>query len=223
LNSTSITYNLEHKFSDKWRFRQGFNALNSDLEIGSRFYTGTLEEDRQTLDRTTSKGPQKNENYTLQNEFYGDFNTGSLRHKLLVGLELSRFQYGYEVLGADLAPINIFRPKYGARPGQFAPLLTGEYISDDLGVYVQDLVEILPNLKLLAGGRFDTTDSTLKDRIDGPTVFKQSSDRFKPSVGVVYQPAESTSLYFNWSNSFSLQFLGRSRTNEAFKLRGRTI
>ncbi len=217
LDSNSITYDLEHKFSDNWKFRQGFNAFIANLNIGSRFYTGSLEADRWTLDRTDSEGSQSNENYTLQNEIYGNFNTGSLHHKALVGLELSRYINSYDVEGATLAPIDIFHPKYGARPGNFTPLLTGEYGSDILGIYLQDLVEILPNLKLLAGGRFDFNDSSSKDRPNGTLVYQESDNKFSPRVGLVYQPIKSTSLYFNWSNSFAPQFFGQSRTNVKFK------
>ena len=218
LDSTSITYNFEHKFSDNWKFRQGFNAFIANLDIGSRFYptANSLEADRRTLDRTDSKGPQSNENYTLQNDISGNFNTGSLRHKVLFGLELSRYIYGYDVQGATLAPIDIFRPKYGARPGTFTPILKGEYGSDILGIYLQDLVEILPNLKLLAGGRFDLNDSYSKDRVNAFTN-RLSDNQFSPRVGVVYQPIKSTSLYFNWSNSFAPQFFGQSRTSAKFK------
>ena len=175
LDSTSITYDLEHNFSDSWRFRQGFNASIANIDIGSRFYptTGLLKADRRTLDRTESKGPQINENYMLQNDIFGNFNTGSLRHKVLVGLELSRYIYGYDVQGATLAPIDIFHPRYGACPGPFTPLLTGENSSDILGIYLQDLVEILPNLKILAGGRFDLNDSYSKNRLNG-TAYEES-------------------------------------------------
>ncbi len=220
LDSTSITYDFVHKFSDNWKIRQGFNTVIADVNVGdARIARLSLEADRRTLDRRSRKGPQDNHNYTLQNEVFGNFNTGFLRHNVLVGLELSRFNYGYKVLGARLAPIDIFDPVYGARPGPFSPSLgfAGEYGSDNLGVYFQDLVEILPNLKLLGGGRFDLNDSFNKNRPNGTLLNEQTETHFSPRVGIVYQPIKSTSLYFNWSNYFSPQFFGRSRTGAIFQ------
>jgi len=216
VDSTSITYNIEHKFSDSWKVRQGFNAVIANTNIGdARLYNESL--DGQTLDRTSEQGPQSTRNYTLQNEIFGKFNTGPLQHNVLVGVELSRYDYSYTAFGATLAPINIFSPIYGAQLGVFTPLFAGEYGSDNLGVYFQDLVEILPNLKLLGGGRFDLNDSFTKDRPNGSLTNEQTETKFSPRVGIVYQPVKSTSLYFNWSNYFNPQFFGRSRTNQLFK------
>lgn len=214
----SLTSNFEHKFSDNWKFRQGLNVTIGNTEVGNaRIYSISLQDDGSTLDRTSSVGAQKNENYTLQSEVSGKFNTGSLRHNILVGVELARFKYGYDVFEAPLAPINIFNPVYGARPGAFTLSFAGEQGADNVGIYLQDLVELSPNLKIAAGGRFDVVDSFYKDRPTNTVVNEQTDSRFSPRVGIVYQPSKFTSLYFNWTNSFVPQIFSRSRTNEQFK------
>ena len=82
---------------------------------------------------------------------------------------------------------------------------------------MQNLIEFLPNLKLLVGGRFDWVDSFYRDTLANTFDFEQSDSDFSPRVGIVYQPSETTSLYASWSNSFSPQFFSRSRTGEQFK------
>jgi iron complex outermembrane receptor protein len=82
---------------------------------------------------------------------------------------------------------------------------------------VQDLIEILPNLKLLAGGRFDSVDSFYKDTLTDSFNYEQSESEFSPRVGIVYQPSETTSLYASWSNSFSPEFFSRNRTGQPFQ------
>ncbi|TBR56732.1 TonB-dependent siderophore receptor [Westiellopsis prolifica IICB1] len=214
----SLTSVFEHKFSDNWQFRQGLNVTINNTEVGNaRIYSTSLQEDGRTLDRTSSVGPQKSENYTSQSELSGKFNTGSWRHNFLVGVELARSKYGYDVFEAPLAPINIFNPVYGARPGEFTLSFAGEQGADNIGIYLQDLVELAPNLKIMAGGRFDVVDSFFKDRPTNTVVNEQTDSRFSPRVGIVYQPSNSTSLYFNWTNSFVPQIFSRSRTNEQFK------
>lgn len=218
LESTSITYNLEHKFSNNWSFKQGFNTLLADLDLDSYvFYPRSLRADGQTINRTLLKGPENSENYTLLNEIFGKFNTGSVRHNVLIGAELFRRKLSTEFLSANLGAINIFKPVYGARPGSFSPGLSSENGADYVGIYVQDLVEILPNLKLLAGVRFDASDSFAKDRPGGKLINEQSDNKFSPRAGIVYQPSQSTSLYFNWSNYFNPVYSSRSQTGELFK------
>ncbi|MBU7586986.1 MAG: TonB-dependent siderophore receptor [Nostoc sp. TH1S01] len=217
-NVASITGNFEHQFSENWKFRQGLNATINNTEVGNaRIYSISLRDDGRTLDRTSSVGAQKTENYSSQTEISGKFNTGSLRHNVLFGVELARFKYGYDVFEAPLAPIDIFNPVYGARPGEFTLSFAGEQGGDNIGIYVQDLIEILPNLKILAGGRFDVVDSFFKDRPTNTVVNEQTDSRFSPRVGIVYQPSQSTSVYFNWTNAFVPQIFSRSRTNEQFK------
>lgn len=214
--SNSFTYNIEHQFSDNLKFRQGFNALLSTGETRSAFF-GDLESDRRTLPRDAFRSDEEQENYTLQNEFSAEFNTGSLQHKLLFGVELARFIYDFTFFSTPLASIDILDPVYGASPGEFGSGDRTRYGADNLGIYIQDLVEISPNLKLLAGVRFDSNDS-FRENFDEEAVDNEQTDSdFSPRVGIVYQPSENTSLYASWSRSFAPQFFGRSRTNEVFQ------
>mgnify|MGYP001604458449 CR=1 FL=1 len=75
----------------------------------------------------------------------------------------------------------------------------------------------MPNLKLLAGVRFDASNSVAKDRPGGSVINEQSDSKFSPRAGIVYQPSQSTSLYFNWSNYFNPVYSSRSQTGELFK------
>ncbi|MDF5723780.1 MAG: TonB-dependent siderophore receptor [Rhizonema sp. PD37] len=216
VEANSFTYNFEHKFNDNWRFRQGFNAILANGDIHA-IYFNSLQDDRQTLERSASKSHEEQENYSLQNEIFGKFNTGALHHNVLVGVELARYRYSYDFLTASVDPINIFNPKYDALIGNFTPDSAQKYGSDNLGIYLQDLIDLLPNLKLLAGGRLDLNDSSYDDLRTNRTLNEQSNSHFSPRVGIVYQPTDSTSVYFSWSNSFNPQFTGRSRTDQQFK------
>ena len=116
----------------------------------------------------------------------------------------------------EIAPIDILNPVYGARPSNFLPGDRTAYGGDNLGIYVQDFVEIKPNLKILVGGRFDFNDA-YRNQFDPEVEDKDSTNSdFSPRVGIVYQPAKDTSVYANYSQSFA-QLLPASRTNEEFK------
>ena len=59
-----------------------------------------------------------------------------------------------------------------------------------------------PSLKLLLGGRFDTSTSTNRDELAN-TESSQSDDAFSPRFGIVYQPIPPISLYASYSRSFT--------------------
>jgi iron complex outermembrane recepter protein len=222
LDALAITYNFEHNFSDNWKFRQGFNAnLVSNFQQnvrGSRFSEPLLEADGRSLPRRAEREPDSDQkNFTLQNELFGKFKTGSIRHNLLFGVELSRYRFSYAFFRATIDALDIFNPVYGAKPGEFELAYSPEnYGADNLGIYVQDLMELSPNLKLLAGLRFDSNDSFYKNE-DGTVNQEQTDASVSPRLGLVYQPSDTTALYFSWSRSFNPQFFSRNRTGEPFE------
>jgi len=216
VNTFRGSYRLEHTFSDTWQFRQGFSAIVSENDV-QEVLLRPLEADRRTLPRRASQSEESQQNFQLQNEFIGEFQTGSINHQLLLGLDLSHFFLAYDFFGAPLDSIDIFDPVYGAQPGTFTSSFAEEYGNNTLGFYAQDLIELAPNLRVLLGGRLDWSSIFYRDRITGDTNNEFSEVAFSPRAGIVYQPTDSTSLYSSWSRSFNPQFFGRSQTDEPFE------
>lgn len=215
-------YDFEHRFNDQWRIRQGFGGLISDGGINSvsldNFSAPFVEPDGRTLTRQVNQTDELQENYSLQTELVGEFNTGLVEHNLLFGVEYARYKFAYDFLRAPIDPIDIFDPVYGARPGEFLPNFAEEYGTRNVGVYLQDLIYLTPELITLVGGRFDWGDSFYRDRFTGETLSDTSDTNFSPRLGLVYKPIEETSLYASWANSYiPTTFGGRSRTGEAFE------
>lgn len=101
---------------------------------------------------------------------------------------------------------DIFEPVYGSPripdPDEFF-----EQTTNTTGVYLQDQVTLLPNLHLLAGGRYDfvwyDTEFIADTSIDSePDRTEFYDDAFSPRIGIVYQPIEPISLYASYSRSF---------------------
>jgi iron complex outermembrane receptor protein len=216
-NSYYASYRLEHEFSDNWKLRNGFTALIVDEPQLQEVNLRPLEADGRTLPRAATRSNSVQENFTLQNDIIGEFQTGSIEHKVLLGVELSRDRLAYEFFRAPLAPIDIFDPVYGAEPGTFAPNFANSQGANSIGLYAQDLIEVLPNLNILAGVRFDWSDVFVDDLFTGEEVNDFTESATSPRIGIVYQPTDSTSVYANWAQSFNPQFFGRSRTGEAFE------
>lgn len=146
----------------------------------------------------------------------GNFSTGSIRHQLLFGVDLNRYdQYQSKYEGRVGASLDLFDPDYSL--DRFAVIFSGDIatLTDSLGVYVQVQVTLAENLKLLLGGRFDVFEQTKTDRVSDTEQY-QSGDAFSPRVGIVYQPIPPISLYASYSRSF-IPTIGRAVDSSQFQ------
>lgn len=101
-----------------------------------------------------------------------------------------------------MASVDIFKPVYDQNvvvgDVNFSEFAT----RDAVGVYVQNQMTLLPNLKLLVGGRFDSFEERKTDRLTN-TDSAQSDTAFSPRVGLVYQPIKAVSLYASYARYFN--------------------
>ena len=205
-------YQLEHRFNENWILKNAFNYLTYNT-ISQTATPLDFDETTGILSRFFENANQPTTQYELQTNLTGKFKTGSIEHQLLVGVDLQRRDDGPEVFRGDFdntTDINIFNPIYGAvaRPAlEDNPILfNGTFRNDRLGVYFQDQITLLDNLKLLVGVRYDAVqqNSTLRPSFFTPVLTKSSqfTDAFSPRFGIVYQPIKEVSLYGSYSRSF---------------------
>lgn len=207
-------YNLEHRFSDSWRIRNALSIYSAVAGGESVVVNGALVDD-QFSPRRLDVDDFVNENYALQTEVVGEFFTGSVAHELLMGVELNRRTRYYDSLSGDLPSIDIFDPDYDVdRPDELGFPYNEITSVDTLGIYLQDQINLLDNLILLVGGRFDSLDQDTHYPYDGSSV-EQSDSAFSPRAGIVYQPSEEIALYASYSEGF-FPNIGRSANNSAF-------
>lgn len=215
---------LDHKFSDDLSVRSAFRYTTS-FESGREGSSSIsrLLEDNRTIEIEAYTGDQFFETYTFQNDLVWNFNTGSIAHKLLLGVEVrnSFARYTAQPLAGRQQAItggllDIFAPDYNAitYTDGYDFYFGGERIDQrTFGIYLQDQITLSDNLKLLIGGRFDSVTS--EERFGD---FRQDIDdsAFSPRIGVVYQPSKNLALYTNYSRSFVPQG-GQTATNTPFE------
>lgn len=198
---------LNHRFNQNLRLRSGFVYLSENIN-SLVTQPGELDADGRTLpDRGYFGGTTQRDEYTLQTDLISDFKTGSIAHQLLLGLELSKRDQSDQGIGGIYAgSLDIFNPVYGLQriPD---PNNSFEQTTNTIGLYLQNQVTLLPNLKLLVGGRYDfvryDSKSISDTSIDSePERTEFYDDAFSPRVGIVYQPNEPISLYASYSRSF---------------------
>ncbi|MGI0484072.1 TonB-dependent siderophore receptor [Pantanalinema rosaneae CENA516] len=210
-----LGYTLEHNFSSNWQLRNAFRATLSRTPQNSLFPSALLDDER-TLERGLfSTKDQSQDNYMLDTSVVGTFKTGSVGHKLLFGIDLNRDVYAASSREFVLDPIDLFDPQYRRSNKLFVAEYPREpYITNSLGIYLQDQIDFSPNWKLLLGGRFDIVNQKID--FDDGSESSQQDEVFSPRVGLVYQPTDFLSLYASYSRSF-LQNLGTAFDNRLFK------
>jgi iron complex outermembrane receptor protein len=208
----SIGYNFEHRFSDNWKIRNSFRYLSRDIFEEFAF---PFDFDPTTGIATRNFGgfDINVDSYSLQTNVVGKFNTGSVKHTLLAGVDLN--QTTDDTFAAfDLfnpLPLDVFNPVYGTQPRpnfRDLPAFVNRKITERrLGIFLQDQVEILDHLKLLAGLRYDIIELKTESAANAfdPVGFtaSQTDTALTPRLGIVYQPIDAISLYASYSRSFN--------------------
>ncbi|MBW4642031.1 MAG: TonB-dependent siderophore receptor [Goleter apudmare HA4340-LM2] len=200
---TTVGYRLEHQFSDNWSLQNVLRASFRSYEQAFVFGLG-LNPDLRILNVIRENFISNTQIYTLQTYLTGEFSTGSIDHQLLFGVDLNRnedFSSGRFFAGTA-PPIDVFNPVFERTTEPLTLTRDSDFLTEGLGFYVQDLVTLAPNLKLLLGGQFDLVRQTTEDNLANTKV-SESTDAFSPRVGLVYQPIPPISLYASYARSFT--------------------
>ncbi|SMF55854.1 iron complex outermembrane recepter protein [Tistlia consotensis] len=204
-------YLLEHDFNADWSLRSSARVVTGEaLRVSAD--PRTLLADGRTLTRRARRQEDHMRELRAQNDLVGEFETGGVGHKLLLGLEAARADRDVNYVLASLASIDIFDPVYGAEPGDYGAATVQDHRVYLVGGYLQDQVSLGEQWQLVAGGRFDYADT--REILNGAETV-QTDSHFSPRLGLVYKPLETVSLYASYSQSFLPQ-VGSSFDGQPF-------
>lgn len=138
--------------------------------------------------------------YSLQAELLGNFSTGSFKHALLAGIDYGYLEQGGAGSAVSTFTLNLFNPAYISAlvpVSGFSPYHQAQ--GKDLGIYVQDLIEVAPRVKLHVGLRADHFDN--RELLGDAEMASGSQNAFSPRLGLVWEPVAATSFFADWSRS----------------------
>ncbi|OSY87111.1 TonB-dependent receptor [Tenacibaculum holothuriorum] len=160
--------------------------------------------------------------FNLQQNFTGDFKIGTIRNRLVVGVDYLKSQtidnssnwrgihvvnpqgqvipvpanFGFANLPINKANINSVLASAGN--------VNTDVNQNIFGAYISDVVNILPELSVMAGVRYDRFNykGDENNPLDDATAYTKST--LSPKFGVVYQPIlNKVSVFANYQNGFS--------------------
>ena len=92
-----LGYSFERRINDVWQFRQNLRYLRNDLSFQTLTPTSSIDAASAdgTLQRMTTSVDEDISQFVVDNNFQADFETGALRHTLLLGIDHNRTRTDY--------------------------------------------------------------------------------------------------------------------------------
>jgi iron complex outermembrane recepter protein len=223
VHRTLYGYNWSYKFADGWKIANRFHYIDiQENQTGLGNFGGF---DGVNLTRTFVHNPLTRSILSTNLDLTGDFATGPLNHKTLVGVDWYKYQddwvgdYGFAL---PIDPINVFVP---GPNGYFTGLLHNLADSargnvlwrsrwQNVGVYAQDQISFWNDrIHVLLGGRWDKAEESYPQVYGGtfapcfPVCTGYPLRRFSddptlsPRAGLLFKVDESTSVYGSYVRS----------------------
>ncbi|WP_133471681.1 TonB-dependent siderophore receptor [Paraglaciecola marina] len=139
-------------------------------------------------------------------ELSGSFETGSLTHSLIVGVDSDKFendQFALRDRSTDQS-INIYDPVYGQYLESSLALASNidrVETQESSGLYIQDQISLTDKLDIRLGARFDDYQQKLVNRLSDSTS-EYSESKVSPQLGVVYKASDALSFYAAYGENF---------------------
>ncbi|WP_175652787.1 TonB-dependent siderophore receptor [Pseudomonas sp. Marseille-P9899] len=220
---TSLGYELNHALSEHWTFRQNarfthYTGYENQLFRNSGVINTT------TINRYYQMRDYENDNFSIDNQLLGTFDTGPFSHTLLSGVDYQHSKRSNQIQTGNAPAINIYAPDRNAiiDTTAYTSLMNTADKSRQLGVYLQDQIK-LGNWVASLGGRYDwasqDTDSrtytVASNRTTGGLQTVDAED-FTGRVGLGYLFDTGVFPYISYTESF-VPTSGTDRSGSAFQ------
>ncbi len=221
---TTVSTQLTHKFNDRWKL--GFASQFQDYH---RTYKGT-ERIQPSANgdwaRPLGQSDIAERIAGTQLNIQGNFNTGKIGHQFFAGAD-SDNSFGesrsFKFDPAIYDTINIINPNLERQRMDIPNSALTKIVKTEpnrAGIFAQDLVTIIPQIKVLAGIRWswqETKPVTYDISKSSETQEKTQVDvAYSPKAGLIFTPSKTTTLFATYANSFLVNS-GTTVTNEALK------
>lgn len=209
----SATATLRHRLNNKWNL----SFVNATQQYKNDLFSNVRPNANSQMIKSNGnwvRGVQRTatdeQYYITQLDLNGSFNTGFVKHKILVGVDADRYftaTTAYNTL-SKYDSINVYNLDLYKQRNDIPELskrtLT-EVPIERAGVYLQDLVDF-GKIKLLAGARFSYLQTGSRIQTYAANTFsisKQIDKATTPRIGLAYQPLKTLSVFGSYANSFS--------------------
>lgn len=221
VDQTSGSITLDHALSNRWKVNVIASAQHTTVTAYGAGVPNNNVAPNGDWTRALSRTLTGEKDFTGQVNLNGRFSTGAIGHQLLVGSDLvgiistsNAFTINYGTGQMAYDKINILNPdRYEARTDipDATRLNTTTAPSVRNGVYVQDLISLSRQIKVLAGIRWSqqqTVQTTILNtltQVETRGITETATvSAFSPKVALLYQPTQHTSFFGSYANNFTI-------------------
>jgi catecholate siderophore receptor len=144
------------------------------------------------------------------------FDTGSIGHELLAGVEVGHDSYGNQAYTRNNMPIvSLVDPVYMSTPASVTQTIGNRADSGatSLAAYLNDTISIGPHWKIIGGVRWDRFQAHISNSVNAPAYAAQTNYFTSVRAGAIYQPTEWQSYYVSYGTSFNPSLEALTVTN----------
>ncbi|WP_407401283.1 TonB-dependent siderophore receptor [Chryseobacterium sp.] len=220
---TNITFNTQ--LNEKWTLNAvgSYQNYTRDYFSTERVQWGYLTTNPKADPNRLAWATPFNKTYNEQNygsfqvNLNGEFKTGKISHKVLVGADTDYGQsdsYSYNLIDAPTSILYLDDPSTWNNGNIAMPNSTlsanNRTRTRRVGVYAQDFISLTKELKVIAGLRWSylenmpTINTNFAKNTKSFTDNSSTSDQaLSPKLGLVYMPNDNLSVFATYTNSFS--------------------
>ncbi len=230
-NTDAASFLIEHYLSDTVSIRNRTRYADYD-KFYQNVFPGAVNVAETTVALSAYRQFTRRENLINQTDFNAEFNTGGIKHTLLIGAEFARqktdnvrqegrFAGNLATLVVPTSQSNIDTDLSWV---QIASSGDNDGVTNIAAGYIQDQIEFSNAVQLVIGGRYEHVKTEVTDRrtvgfpLNQQREFEVTDNLFSPRVGVILKPSENASLYVGYSRTYlprsGDQLTGLSVTNQ---------
>ncbi len=212
-NNLQLQSIIEHSFSDRWKLSLLTAYNEARAQRAQYFAAGFVRATDNTVMRSYSWQNIYSPQTTVNGYLTGQLRNGKLQHQFITGADaaLSVNNYPRGILQYAATRIPVFTPvkdePYDTTGmARYTDSKWEKFNYNVIGLYIQDQVTLLANLKFLAGLRYNNYFRRYKavDHDDN-IMYDEKPERtenFSPRLGLVYQPTKTISVYLDYNEGF---------------------
>ncbi|MBF4518752.1 TonB-dependent receptor plug domain-containing protein [Flavobacterium sp. ANB] len=224
-NDNSVTLNnkavniygkIIYRLSENWKSETNLISINN--KTPGDYIRLRLDDNSQNVTRRVYRMyPENITSQQIQQDFVGNFKIGSMKNRLITGVEYYHYLYGIASKSMNFTKVSAtasdpqnanFNNEYIS--GQLATKPYGENykaIQDHYSVYVSDVINPLENLSVMLSARINYINNKgTEDLLTATTTGDYTQTAVSPKLGINYQIIpERIALFANYMNGFQPQ------------------
>lgn len=208
-NKKSLSLHIDHKFNNHVRIRN-----RTHYAIFDKFYQNIFANSAVTPGGMVTLGAYNDEtdreNFFNQTDLLLNFDTWKFNHKMVTGVEVGRQVTDQVRLRGHFNGVTTSQVVPALFPNTASPIVffnrglqdSNNHVSNSLvSVFVQDQIEILPQLHAILGVRYNRFEVDFRRHDALSPNLKSRDDLIDPRFGLVLKPIEQVSIYGSYSLS----------------------